>query len=200
MARFNKGIFGPITGKLGPVIGSSWKGVPYLKIASANAPKERVQSEAQLAHHQKFRFLTKWLKPLHPYLLVGYRNMAQHTTEINAAFSYNFKQALKVSPAGPYIDYENTLQLTWKNTNGSLSVYNDQLMLVLYNDEIGFADGFTGGIKRSAKACTFTFDKRLVGTRFPVFVGLIGLNGHEISESQYLDAHSYNMDKIISFP
>lgn len=206
MAKFNKGILGPITGKLSSVVGSSWKGVPYLKMENRKT-KKKAPTVAQQLHHQKFSFLTKWLKPLHPFVLVGYRNLAQHTTEINAAFSYHFKAALKVGETGLYIDYEsvklsqgrlkglhqyelsrgqNTLQLNWKNSNGRLSVYNDQLMLVLYNDELAFADGFTGGVKRSAKTHTFTFEPALVGKYFHVFVGLVSANGKEISESQYL--------------
>lgn len=208
MAKFNKGILGPITGKLGPVIGSSWKGIPYLKTIRRNASAVRIPSPAQQAHHQKFSFLTRWLRPLHPYIGLGFRNFAAHTTEINAAFSYHFKAALKGSNPNFYMDYgqarisrgklggiyevnlhlvhENTLQLIWQNKNNGLSVYSDQLMLVLYNDEIGVADGFIGGIKRSAKTCTFTFDQKLVGSYFHVFVGLIGLDAHEMSESQYL--------------
>lgn len=206
MAKMNKGILGPITGKLGSIVGSSWKGLPYLKMES-KVSKKRVPSAAQQLHHQKFSFLTKWLKPLHPFVQMGYQNHAQRTTEINAAFSYNFKTALKVDENTLYIDYEsvrlsrgrlhglfqfelsrgeNTLQLNWKNKNGCLSAYNDQLMLVLYNDEIAFADGFIGGVKRSAKAHTFSIEKKLVGKYFHVFVSLVGANGKEISESQYL--------------
>ena len=129
MAKSKKGILGPITGKIGPVIGSSWKGVPYLKMASTGAAKTRVQSPAQQAHHHKFRFLTKWLQPLHPYLLVGYRNIAQHTTEINAAFSYNFKQALKMGEAGLYIDYEN-IRLSRGKLKG---IYQAKLSLISEN-------------------------------------------------------------------
>lgn len=207
MAKFKKGILGPISGKIGPVIGSSWKGIPYLKAVAKN-PKVRVPTPAQQAHHQKFAYLTRWLKPLHPYLTVGFKNLAENTTEISAAFSHNFKMALMGSGDNLYIDYpsvciskgklkgiqqlnivlvnENTVHLSWQSEEGALSKHNDQLMLVLYNNELGIADGFIGGTKRSARTCTFSFEGRLVGKHFHAFVGLIALNGHEISESQYL--------------
>jgi len=208
MAKINKGILGALSGKLGPVVGSSWKGNAYLRMAPEKKSKPKILSPAQLAHHQKFSFLTKWLQPLHPYLTAGFRNLAKDTTEVNAAFSYNFKNALKGAYPDFYIDYEafrlsrgilkgvldvnvslaapNTILLSWTNENGANSEYSDQLMLVLYNDEIGFADGFTGGAKRAAKTCTFIFENKLVGKPFHVFIGLIGINGHKISESQYL--------------
>jgi hypothetical protein len=206
MAKFSKGILGPISGKIGPVIGSSWKGIPYLKAVTKN-PKVRVPTPAQLAH-QKFIFLTRWLRPLHPYIISGFRNLAKHFTEINAAFSHNFKEAVLGSGDSLHIDYqnvrismgrlsgieqpsltlmdENILQLSWQNIEEPLSAHNDQLMLVVYNDEQGIADGFTGGVKRSAQVCRFTVDQRLAGKSFHVFVGLIALNGRKISDSQYL--------------
>ncbi len=207
MAKLNKGILGPISGKIGPVIGSSWKGVYYLK-AVAKAPKERVPTPAQQAHYKKFKFLTQWLRPLHPFVTTGYKNFARHNTEINAAFSYNFKAAMRGSGDNLCIDYqsvcisrgdleglmepsatllnENTLQLRWENFEGPLSKYNDQLMLVIYNDELGISDGFIGGIKRSAETSVFTIDQRLVGKSFHVYVSVIALNGREVSNSQYL--------------
>lgn len=207
MAKFKKGILGGISGKLGPVVGSSWKGIPYLKTVNTT-PVNKEPSPAQLAHHQKFRFLTRWLRPLHPYLTAGYRNLAQHNTEINIAFSSIFSEAVKGVAPDFYIEYQkvrvsqgelggieevvvsltaqDTLHLSWSSGSSKHNAYNDQLMLVLYSDTIGFADGFIGGIKRSAGSCTFTFDGKLVGKPFHVMVGLIALDGRKVSNSQYL--------------
>lgn len=208
MAKINQGILGSVNGKIGPVIGSTWKGIPYLKSVNKNTAKKSVQSAAQLAHHQKFRFLTKWLQPLHSYFMAGFKNLAQRNTQINLAFSYHFKAAVKGVAPNFHIEYENvrisrgklaklhepivylananTLILTWQNINGSLSAFNDQLILVLYNDEIGVADGLIGGVKRTARSCSFIFDEKLRGRSFHVFAGLIGLDGRNVSESQYL--------------
>ncbi len=207
MAKLNKGILGPISGKIGPVIGSSWKGKPYIKTVKKDT-KERVPSHAQQAHHQKFIYLTRWLRPLHSYITKGFSNLAENTTEISACFSYNFQAAVMGSGDSLHIDYpsvriskgqlkgiwlpslvlldENTLQLSWQHIEETLSAYNDQLMLVIYNDELGISDGMIGGVKRSQKSCSFLFDRRLSGKPFHVFVGMIALNGREISESQYL--------------
>jgi hypothetical protein len=207
MAKIDKGILGALSGKLGPIVGSTWKDVAYIRMANqSTAP--RAVSPAQLAHHQKFKFVTKWLRPLHSYLNIGFKNLAKNTTEINAAFSFHFKNALKGDPPNFYMDYQavqiglgdlkglhqpginfltaNSVQLNWQNENGLNSQYDDQLMLLLYNDETGIADGFIGGIKRAAKTCTFIFEHELTGLPLHVYVGMYELNGSKISNSQYL--------------
>lgn len=208
MAKFKQGILGPISGKIGPVIGASWKGISYLRLVPIKKSTPRVPTAAQVAHHQKFSFLTKWLKPLHPYISVGFRSFAKHNTALNMAFSYNFKLVIKGDAPNYEIDHPafclsrgtlqgmdnislqlltpNTLQLNWINNYNDNCMYSDQLMLVLYNDEIGFTDGFTGGAKRSAKTCTYTFEPQLVDQPFHVYAAMVSVNGNDVSCSQYL--------------
>ncbi|MGF1925182.1 MAG: DUF6266 family protein [Bacteroidia bacterium] len=207
MAKITKGILGPISGKIGPVIGSSWKGIHYLKTAPT-VKTDREPSPAQKAHHQKFKFLTQWLRPLHPFLMVGFKNLAIKTTEINAAFSKNFQIALNCTNGDLSIDYERvliswgrltglhnpsmelanetTLNLSWQSNSGPYCAHDDQLMLVIYNDDLDIAEGFTGGVKRSLKSYSFTIPNKLVGKFFHVYVCMVALNGSEVSTSQYL--------------
>jgi hypothetical protein len=40
MAIIRKGILGPLSGKLGPIIGAIWKGIPYIKkVTEKKSPK-----------------------------------------------------------------------------------------------------------------------------------------------------------------
>lgn len=207
MAKMKMGILGPLSGKIGPVIGGVWKGTAYLK-AKPKSDKKRVLSPAQRAHHQKFAFLTRWLRPIHSHLTIGFKNLAEHTTEINAAFAYNFKAALLTNETGHAIDYPNfrislgellgleqvhaelldqtTLKLTWCCLENKLSAHDDQLMILLYNDDLGIADGGIGGIKRSAESGLLRIDTKLQGKPFHLYVSVMALNGHEIANSQYL--------------
>ncbi|RZK40410.1 MAG: hypothetical protein EOO90_15205 [Pedobacter sp.] len=75
MAKLTKGIIGPLLGKLGPIIGSSWKGKAYIKTSKTEATPSK-PSIAQKGHTDKFRFMTRWLRPIHPYLAAGFRNLA----------------------------------------------------------------------------------------------------------------------------
>ena len=90
MAKFKNGILGPISGKLGPIVGASWKGIPYLRTAPKSDVKRKA-TPAQLASRQKFNFLNLFLVPFHPYLSNGFRNSCGNKTEINAGFSANYK-------------------------------------------------------------------------------------------------------------
>jgi hypothetical protein len=71
MAKINKGIFGPLTGKIGSFIGSTWLGIPYLKKAPVK-DKNSKRSAAQIANSQKFGYVSRWLVPFHPFITVGF--------------------------------------------------------------------------------------------------------------------------------
>ncbi|RZK38515.1 MAG: hypothetical protein EOO90_21950 [Pedobacter sp.] len=208
MAKFSKGILGPISGKIGPVIGSSWKNIAYLKTADIKKKSNKGPSPAQQAHHKKFGFITRWLKPLHPYIVTGYRNLAKSNTEVNLAFSDIYHHAITGVYPDLIINYENvriskgnlpgldevqaklsssnTLTLTWETSYEHGASFDDLLMLVILNDELSLADGFTGGIKRTAKTCSFSFNEVLVGHPFHAYVSMVSLDGRRVSYSQYL--------------
>ena len=74
MAKLNKGILGPISGKLGPVIGGTWKTIAYIRAVSSKKPAKR--TIGQIATQEKMRFLNNFLVPFHPYITVGMKNEA----------------------------------------------------------------------------------------------------------------------------
>jgi hypothetical protein len=86
MAKINKGIFGPLTGKIGSFIGSTWLGIPYLKKAPVK-DKNSKRSAAQIANSQKFGYVSRWLVPFHPFITVGFSTLAIRKTAISAALS-----------------------------------------------------------------------------------------------------------------
>jgi hypothetical protein len=62
MGRLVSGINGPIIGKVGDVVGSSWKGIPYLK----GKYKKRAKnvSDKELANRERFAKAQAWLAPI----------------------------------------------------------------------------------------------------------------------------------------
>lgn len=66
MAKYTEGITGAFSGKVGPVVGSSRNGVPYMK-SKGNA-RTSVATGAELANRKKFSAAHAWLKPLLPLL------------------------------------------------------------------------------------------------------------------------------------
>lgn len=83
---------GGFIGKIGPVIGSSRNGVPYIK--GKGKPRTGPIGEKELETRNKFSVGHAWLKPLLPLLRVGFNGYSQTTYGYNAAKSYNFKHAM----------------------------------------------------------------------------------------------------------
>jgi hypothetical protein len=206
MAKLKFGIFGPISGKLGPVVGATWKGIPYLRELSEK--RRLVRSPAQLANEGKFKFVNDWLVPFHSYLSIGFQNLAVGRTAIAAALSANYNTAfsgvypdlrvhydqLRIS-AGQLTPLGNlqvsfiaagTLSLSWEQNYKAGASYNDQVMLVLYAEALGLTDGFVGAANRAAEQCTFTINPRLTGQTLHVYVGVTSLNRNRIADSIYL--------------
>ena len=61
MARLNKGIYGPVSGIMGPLIASSWKGQPYLKTRPRKRSKRRGVNEKR--NQDKSSQAHYWLRP-----------------------------------------------------------------------------------------------------------------------------------------
>lgn len=210
MARLPKGILGPITGKVGPVVGAVWKGVvPYVRLRPKKKKnKKRKKSPAQHANEVKFRFGNQWLVPFHPYIITGFQNLPLDKPAISIAFAINYNQAI----IGDYPDFEidyanvvlsmgdlsgleeptiaftasNTLELHWLDAKRRFTSFDDQIMLVLYSRELAMTDGFIGGVKRMSKKCSFQFAEELIGKALDVYVSVISVNRKKIANSVYL--------------
>lgn len=206
MAKFRHGILGPISGKLGPIVGATWKGVPYLRTAPKQNENAK-RSPAQLANQQRFKFLNHFLTPFHPYLNNGFRQAADGKTEINAGFTANYRLVTGESPEfmidlsqlvlskgdlavlhQPVINYPSpgVLELSWvfkaeKNAN-----FDDQLMIVVYSPELHKTDGTVGGIKRAARRHTFLLDERFHDKELHVYIVMMALSGKLLSDTIYL--------------
>ncbi|WP_316811441.1 DUF6266 family protein [Pedobacter heparinus] len=208
MARLLKGIFGPISGKLGPVIGSSWKGIAYLREVRPKKETKVPRTEAQIANEQKFKFVQNWLVPFHPYVTIGFSKKAIRKSEINVAFSANFHLAITGVYPNLDVDYSkviisagelpqldqpamelvlpDTLKITWQQNTDPGASFDDQLMLVLYCPELKMADGLTGGVKRKALTCSFQFDPLLIGKPLEVYIAVTSSDRKKIADSRYL--------------
>ena len=107
MSTIKQGILGGFSGKTGTVIGSSWKGIAVMRgiapsIAIPNTP-------AQLAQRAKFSVAGKFLRPLIPFLRIGFRSQAVKMSGFNAAMSYNLEYALTGTYPAYDIDFSKAL-------------------------------------------------------------------------------------------
>ena len=206
MAKTTSGILGPFSGKIGAVIGGTWKDITYIRQVSKKTKKPR--TPAQIANQEKMKYVNKFLVPFHPFINVGFKNEAVQKTEISVAFSIVFKQAVTGTYPNFGIDYskvmvsmgnlpvmnqptieltaKNLLKLRWLKETDLDAKYSDQVMLVVYCPETHKADGLTGGFKRNALECTFELHKSYVGKTLEIYVGMTSFNRDQISNSIYL--------------
>jgi len=206
MAKLLNGIFGGFSGKLGSLIGSSWKKTAVVRKEQAKSSKPR--SKATQDAIDKFRYMAKWLVPFYPYVTQGFKFFAETRTEINAAFSYNYKNSLRGEAPNFTIDYafvmvsrgqltnllnvkavlqdKNMLLLSWSIELKGKAYYNDQVMLVIYCPEIKDATGMIGGINRSDGQLAFKLNEKFHGKALEVYVSTYTINNKIVSDSAYL--------------
>lgn len=104
MAKFINGANGTFSGKVGSVIGASWRGIHYLR---GLAKKSKVPAtEAQVAQRLRFGLVTKFLSPLQGIIAVGFRNVRRLTAvQFSMAVKRNIEQAVVGAAPDFELDY-----------------------------------------------------------------------------------------------
>ncbi len=205
MAKLNKGILGPISGKLGPVIGGTWKTIAYIRAVSPKKPAKR--TIGQIATQEKMRFLNNFLVPFHPYITVGMKNEAKSQTEISAAFSANYHHTVLGTFPHLSVDHplfifskgslpmvtdlfvtakNNILQFTWNSNNGLKARFNDQLVIVAYCAALHKTQGFVGGVNRSDNKCSVELGSNFMGKELDIYASITSLDRKKIADNVYL--------------
>jgi len=107
MATIKKGILGGVSGKVGNVVGGSWKGIDYLRTKAdvVNNPN----TELQATQRSKFAAVARFLAPVTEVVRIGFRGYAVKMTAFNAAFSYNYHNALTGTFPDFAIDYPKAM-------------------------------------------------------------------------------------------
>ncbi|HEY8732984.1 MAG TPA: DUF6266 family protein, partial [Puia sp.] len=97
MAKLTKGILGGFTGKIGDVVGSSWKGIPVFR----RAPSARWPgiSKTQIQQQARFILISRFLRPLTELLNQTFKNSAAKMSCFNKAFSVNKDNVTGVYPS-----------------------------------------------------------------------------------------------------
>jgi hypothetical protein len=150
MARMPQGILGALGGKIGPVIASSWKGVPYLK--SVHSARTKKISAKEKANRLKFKTAQEWLSPLLDFVRQGYKGYSPTVEGFIAAKSYLMKNAMNadgsINPSLMKVSFgslplsdniavtvieDRFLQFTWDTTPVPGGSNWDQVMLLAYD-------------------------------------------------------------------
>jgi hypothetical protein len=207
MAIISHGILGGVSGKIGNVIGGSWKGIDYLRIMPASVANPK--TPAQMDQRSKFVTVIKFLQPMVDFIRVGFKLYAIKMTQFNNAMSYNLNAAISGTYPDYTIDYSKALvsrgsltsatgatvaslsstsmALSWSDNSGAgAALATDKSLVLAYHTDTGTVVYNTAGASRSVGEYTITVPTELAGGTFETFLGFISEDGKLVSNSVYV--------------
>jgi hypothetical protein len=208
MATYKKGVLGSFSGKVGTVIGSFWRGIPYMRsipnqVSNPNTPAQQTQRE-------KFSLITGFLRKIRPVIDAGFITGEKHMTRYNSATSYNIKAAVAGTAPDVEIDFEAVMvsrgtlvpaldasvasespgEVTFNWTDNSsvgTARSDDQALLVLYNTSRERALFHTeGGPLREDATFVMDVPANYSGEKAEAYLGFVSADGSEGADSVYL--------------
>ena len=207
MGTIKQGIMGAFSGKTGTVIGSSWKGIGVMRgiapsIAIPNTP-------AQLAQRAKFSVAGKFLRPLIPFLRIGFKSQAVKMSGFNAAMRYNLENAISGTYPAYEIDYSKALvsqgnlpgalnpevtsttageiKYTWEdNSDDTNASGTDKALLVVYNPARNKAVTVVDGNTRTGGSQTITLPSKFSGDEVQCFISFSNETQAVLSNSEFV--------------
>jgi hypothetical protein len=103
MGKSQQGIYGAFNGRVGNVIGSTWKGTQVLRIRPASVANP--QTDAQMETRKRFAMLGRFLSTQREAVNIGFSAQSVGMSPVNAALSENFRQAFTGAYPDLLIDF-----------------------------------------------------------------------------------------------
>jgi hypothetical protein len=118
MARMNQGILGGLSGKVGNVVGGTWKGISYLRALPASV--KDAKSIKQRTSRLKMHLVVQFLQTCTDFIRIGFKGYAIKMSAFNAATSYNYYNGIAGEYPDLVYDYAGFLV-----SRGKLTAVND---------------------------------------------------------------------------
>ena len=197
MGTIKKGILGGFSGKVGTVVGGSWKGISYMRSLPQKVKNPR--TAGQVSQRSKFAITMYYLKPMTAFLRTGWKLYAHRQSPINAAMSYALANAI----TGAYPDYEidpskvivsrgslatavnanandagGSIDISWDdNSNVSNAKQTDKALIAIANPTKGEAVTITAGEERMTGYQNTVIPADWSGDEVQVYLGFISEDG-----------------------
>lgn len=214
MGKISNGILGGVSGKIGNVVGSSWKGIDYLKTLPASYSDAK--TDVQISNRSKFQTVVRFLQPLTEVIRVGFKALAVKKSAFNAATSYTYHNAATGTYPNVSIDYSKVmmskgslrgadnanatsfaagkLNVSWEDNSGlSSASSNDAVMVVAYHPELEDAFYHLNAASRGDSSVELDLPQSYSGSEVQVYLSFFAVNGgsaasKSVSNSAYLGA------------
>lgn len=206
MAKWEKGILDMLSGSIGNVVVSSWKGIPYIRSKPSGNTSN---TPAQQRQRSKFGVVIKFVNQLKPVINRGFKYNTDRMTELNSATSYLMKHAFVFEDDVPVLDYPAVLvtrgglpkpedasaerdgkaialQWTMRENTGTKRK-DDYLLAVAYDakNERAYCEVDTN-VHRHHEQYAFTPDGAPAGQPLHVYLAFADAGGGDACDSMYL--------------
>ncbi|WP_417860439.1 DUF6266 family protein [Winogradskyella sediminis] len=207
MGKISQGILGGLSGKVGNIVGGSWKGIDYIRIKPSSVANPR--TEGQVNQRNKFTITLEYLQATKDFIKIGYKSFATKKTEFNAAMSYVLNNAVGGIAPNFTIDYSlallsrgplsgvlnPTTDLTtagqvsfdWDDNSaeGNANV-TDKAMVLVYNPSKKESISILDGADRTVGSQVVTIPNTYAGDTVELFMAFVSADGTQVSNSVYL--------------
>lgn len=205
MARIEQGVLGPFSGKVGEVIGSSWKGIPYVKARPSSF--HDAKTPRQLTHRMRLQTAHGVARSIKQILEIGFRNVTGAQTPYNNAVSHLMKNALvgeypevgiapskvvvsqcKLAGAGDCshsVEEDGTVRFSWSEPfpEGNARP-EDQAILLAYN--FTQLQGVSSLVCRKDKVGRIEVLENWRGDSIACYIFFASVSNESVSNSKYL--------------
>jgi len=206
VGKIKTGILGGFQGKVGTVIGSTWRGESIMRALPKTAAK--APTESQRIQRLKFKAVSEFLNPLRSTLSTYFGNDTGVKSKYNMATSYHITNAVEVTEQGTQILYprvlvakgtlfgfqnltttqsETVITLNWEdNTVFGNAKAEDTVNVVCYIEEVNTFYVFEGIANRDGLTASVTLPQNFLGYNVEVYAFLYDTVSKTSSNSVYL--------------
>ena len=206
MGKIKTGILGGIQGKVGTVIGSTWRGESIMRALPKTAAK--APTESQRIQRLKFKAVSEFLNPLRTTLSTYFGNDTGVKSKYNMATSYHITNAVEITEQGTQILYprvlvakgtlfgfqnltttpsETVITLNWEdNTVFGNAKAEDTVNVVCYIEEVNTFYVFESIANRDGLTASVTLPQNFLGYNVEVYAFLYDKVSKTSSNSVYL--------------
>lgn len=213
MATLSKGILGGFSGKVGPVVGATWRGMDVIR--SRPKSSKRTPSERQLEQQLKFKLAISFLQPIKNIQSRFFGSGSGVKSRVNLAVSYTISEAIQMVAGLPELIFNKVLitrgeltsfqnavlttqpggvlHLEWEdNSTQGDAAPKDQVSIVCYCAELNNWEIYEGIVMRSDLMADVTLPAYYLGKTMEVYAFLNNEKQTAASTSLYLGQHVAN--------
>ena len=203
MGTIKQGVLGGFSGKVGTVIGASWKGTAYMRGQATHVKNPR--TAAQIAQRTKMEFARNYLQQVAEFINLGFKDVAKHQSPLNYAISQMVRNAI----LGDYPDYApdytklvwshglltppvvetvyanyDALDFLWVDNSGQGNAKADDIsMVVVCSEEKQEVKYFTNGYTRSTKSTHCELPESWVDDHVHIYITMRSADGKQIGRA-----------------